>query len=328
MLTKRERLEAAIAGEKPDRAPVALWRHFPVEDQDPHRLAEATQRFQDQFDFDFVKVSPSSSFCLKDWGAEDEWQGNPEGTRRYIQRPVQDLSAWGGLDVLDAQVGFLGAQLACLRTVRSLLGEDIPVIQTVFSPLAQAKNLAGGERLLSHLHQGPEAVEQALEVITETTIGFVRAALETGISGIFYAIQHASYRFFDEAAYARFGLPYDERIMDAAGDGWLNVLHLHGDSLMFGVAERLPAHVVNWHAITAGPPLDQAKETLRGKAICGGLRREASLVLGTPERVLEEAHQSLASVEGRGIVLGAGCVVPTIAPHANLAAARSAVEFA
>lgn len=97
---------------------------------------------------------------------------------------------------------------------------------------------------------------------------------------------------------------------------------------MFGVAKRLPAHIVNWHAISAGPPLSEAKGMLQGKAICGGLRREASLVLGTPEQVTAEARRSLASVDGQGIVLGAGCVVPTVAPHVNLAAARSAVDFA
>ena len=30
-----------------------------------------------QYDFDLVKVTPASSFCLRDWGAEDRWTGNP-----------------------------------------------------------------------------------------------------------------------------------------------------------------------------------------------------------------------------------------------------------
>ncbi len=34
-MSKRERLEAAIRGERPDRTPVALWRHFPGDDQNP-----------------------------------------------------------------------------------------------------------------------------------------------------------------------------------------------------------------------------------------------------------------------------------------------------
>ena len=50
-ITHRERIEAAIAGELVDRPPVALWRHFPVDDQSALSLAEATIHFQKDFDF-------------------------------------------------------------------------------------------------------------------------------------------------------------------------------------------------------------------------------------------------------------------------------------
>ena len=59
-MNKRERLEAAIAGQSVDRVPVALWRHFPGDDQDPSDLAAATIAFQRRWDFDFVKVTPAS----------------------------------------------------------------------------------------------------------------------------------------------------------------------------------------------------------------------------------------------------------------------------
>jgi len=29
-LSHRQRLQASLSGEQPDRPPVALWRHFPV----------------------------------------------------------------------------------------------------------------------------------------------------------------------------------------------------------------------------------------------------------------------------------------------------------
>ena len=81
MITHRARLEACLAGETLDRPPVALWRHFPVDDQTPQGLAASTLAFQRLFDFDLVKVTPSSSYCLQDWGSRDDWRGNPEGTR-------------------------------------------------------------------------------------------------------------------------------------------------------------------------------------------------------------------------------------------------------
>jgi len=94
MITKIERLQAAIEGEVADRPAVALWRHFPVDDQDPNALTEATAAFQQDFDFDFIKVTPASSFCVRDWGVEDEWRGSTEGTREYTRRVIHDLNDW------------------------------------------------------------------------------------------------------------------------------------------------------------------------------------------------------------------------------------------
>jgi uroporphyrinogen decarboxylase len=310
-----------------DRAPVALWRHFPVDDQKPGLLAEATASYQQTYDFDFVKVTPASSFCLLDWGVEDEWRGNTEGTRDYTQRVIHAPGDWRKLAVQEPTQGSLGSQLECLQLLSETLGGDVPIIQTIFSPLAQAKNLAGGDRLLEHLRSDPADVEAGLETITQTTVAFVSAVLRAGIAGIFYAIQHANTRLMDREAYSRFGEMHDVRILEAAQTGWLNVLHLHGEALMFDLVERLPAHVVNWHDRDVGPSLKEARGIVPG-AVCGGLRREATLVLGDPQAVKVEALDALKSVGGRGIILGAGCVVPITAPRANLMAARSAVDFA
>jgi uroporphyrinogen decarboxylase len=325
VVSKRQRLEAAIAGELADRPPVALWRHFPVDDQDPASLALSVVAFQRQFDFDFVKVTPASSFCLKDWGSEDRWEGAAEGTRAYTKRVIETVSDWADLPALPAEEGHLGQQLECLEAVIADLGPEVPVLQTVFSPLSQAKNLAGQDRLMAHLHEDPDRVADGLATILDTTISFVEGVIERGAAGIFYAVQHASYQMMDRATYSRLGEPADRAIMEAANPLWLNVLHLHGYHLMFDLAESLPAHVVNWHDRNAGPSLPVAAGRLSG-AVCGGLRRHRSLVLSDPASIADEARDALRSMGGKGMILGAGCVVPILAPRANLAAARSAVD--
>ena len=197
-MTKRERLTAAIGGETVDQAPVALWRHFPGDDQRPADLAAATVAFQRQYDFDFVKVTPASSFCLRDWGSQDVWSGSMEGTRDYVSRPVQSPSDWSQLATLDPGRGALGAQLECLSLIADELAGEVPFIQTIFSPLAQAKNLVGKERLLVHLRRYPDEVHAGLETITETTVRFVAQAIETGGDGGFYAVQHAQHGLLSE----------------------------------------------------------------------------------------------------------------------------------
>ncbi len=325
MTTKRERLEAAFAGEVADRPPVALWRHFPVEDQDPELLAQAIALFQKTYDFDFVKVTPASSYCLKDWGVNDEWRGATEGTRDYTRRVIQSQEDWPKLPELDPKKGFLGNQLRCLEYLKENIDEEVPVIQTIFSPLAQAKNLAGIDLLMSDIHRDPKKVEAGLEVITKSTIAFVDAVFEMGIDGIFYAIQHASYRYFDSESYDRFGKTYDQRILERAANGWCNVLHLHGEALIFNVVQEYPVQVVNWHDRETWPDLSTGKSHVRG-AVCGGVRR-ASMVYKDATAIAEEAKDALKSTNGRGMVLGTGCVVPIIAPHANILAVRDAVDF-
>ncbi len=146
MTTHRERIQTCLAGEIPDRTPVALWRHFPVDDQSPSNLAAAQIAFQRTFDFDLVKVTPASSFCLRDWGAEDVWLGATEGTRSYTNHVISRPQDWESLRDLDPGAPHLAGQLDCVRLIRQGLGPDVPIIQTIFNPLAQAKNLARGFR--------------------------------------------------------------------------------------------------------------------------------------------------------------------------------------
>ncbi len=326
-MTKRDRLAAAIAGEAVDRAPVALWRHFPGDDQRPADLAAATLSFQWRWDWDFVKVTPASSFAVYDWGARDRWVGNDEGTREYTQRVIDHPEDWRRLPVLDVQNGALGGQLRCLEKIASELGRDTPVIQTIFSPLAQAKNLAGNPRLLVHLRRYPEAVKAGLETITRTTTRFIRLALKTGIDGVFYAVQHARYEYMGEGEYTELGRAFDLRVLEALdGSGaWFNLLHLHGDDVMFDLLADYPVQAWNWHDQETPPTLDEGKRKVKG-AVVGGLRQWETMLRGEPEQVRAEAQAAIQQTGGRGFILGTGCVTPISAPWSNLRAVREVVE--
>jgi uroporphyrinogen decarboxylase len=324
-MTKSERLLAAIRGEGVDRPPVALWRHFPGDDQRPEDLAEATVGFQRRYDFDFVKVTPASSFCLRDWGAEDRWTGTVEGTRDYVSYPIRLPEDWRKLHPLDPSQGSLGAQLRCLELIALELAGEAPFIQTIFNPLSQAKNLVGPGRLVVHLRQYPDAVRAGLEVIGETARRFIAAARERGIAGVFYAVQHACYGVLSEEEYDAFGRTYDLQVLEAAQGLWLNVLHLHGTDVMFDRLVDYPVQVINWHDRETAPTLAEAQQRFGG-AVCGGLERWEVVVQGTSDLVREQAADAIAQTGGKRFILGTGCVTPIIAPAANIRAVRESVE--
>lgn len=324
-LNHRGRLEACLADEAPDRPPIALWRHFPVDDQAPDSLAAATIDFQRVYDFDLVKVTPASSFCVKDWGALDEWRGASEGTRDYTHRVIQRPEDWEQLEVLDPGRGYLADQLKCLNLIVKGVGPDVPVLQTIFNPLSQAKNLVGREELLIHLRRYPEALKVGLHNIAQSTQRFIESALKTGIAGIFFAVQHAQYGLLSANEYAEFGRPYDMEVLQPASRLWLNMIHLHGEQIMFDRFLDYPMAVINWHDRETLPSLLEAKSRFAG-AVCGGLRRWETMVLGTPDQVLAEARDAIQATDGQRFILGTGCVLPIIAPRGNILAARGSVE--
>ncbi|MCS6992411.1 MAG: hypothetical protein NZP74_01125 [Anaerolineales bacterium] len=325
MTTHRQRIEACLSGDLLDRPPVALWRHFPVDDQHPDTLAAATLQWQATFDWDLVKVTPASSYCLKDWGAEDVWEGHPEGTRRYTRRVISSPEEWPQLPVLDADSPALAAQLRCLSILRAELGPDTPLVQTIFSPLSQAKNLAGEPTMLVHMRQKPDLLWRGLEIIAESTRRFIRAARTMGlIDGVFYAVQHAQAHLLTRDEFNEFGRAIDLSVLESARLLWCNILHIHGENIYFNALADYPVHIINWHDRDTAPSLGEA-QTRTKAVLCGGLRRE-TLVFGTPNDILTEAQDALAQTGGRKLLLGTGCVVETIAPYGNLLTARKAME--
>ena len=324
MNTHRERIQACINGQKIDRAPIALWRHFPVDDQAPESLAAATLHFQETYDFDIVKVTPASSFAVKDWGVEDKWMGDSEGSRRYTKRIIHKPGDWEKLTVLDPDSPHLVRQLACLRLIRQNLSPDTPLIQTIFNPLSQAKNLASNDTLIAHIRQHPEAVMKGLETIAKTTAKFIEAVSEIGVDGIFYAVQHAQANLLSIDEYKTFGLPYDLQALVPTKDLWCNMIHLHGKDVYFSLLRLMNFQIVNWHDRETHPSLAEAHSLFKG-VLCGGLRQD-TLVLEDQAKVMEEAADAIQQTKNNRFILGTGCVVPITAPHGNLVAARKSVE--
>ncbi len=321
-MTKRARLEACLAGEAVDRPPVALWRHWPGDDQRSDDLVWATLNFQKQYDFDFIKFTPSSNYCIADYGQKSTWFSNDEGTRVWGERLIQKPDDWLNLKALDPQQGLLGEiTRAALSLGQS--GLDAPFIPTIFNPLAQAKNLAG-ENLLPHLRQYPDAVKAGLATIAESTLRFIEAIKPSGMAGIFLAVQHATYARLTEAEYKTFGLDDDLRLLKAAG-GWLNLVHLHGSDVMFNLAADYPTQVINWHDQETPPTLSEGQARFPG-AVCGGIRQWETMVKGTPAMVKAEVERAARATGGRRLIVGTGCVTPITAPTSNIRAARQAVE--
>ena len=322
--SKRKRLEATVVGDKADRLPVALWRHWPGDDQDGAALAASLLKWQRDYDWDVVKVSPASSYSVTDWGVKDEWRGSLEGTREYTHRAVKQPYDWEAIKPLDPTQGMLASQIKALRLVGAGLDAETPFIATIFAPLAQARHLAGGETVLHHLRRHPDSLHKGLATITESTLRFIEEAKATGMSGIYYAVQHARYPLMSQEEYDQFGRPYDEQILEAVSDLWLNMLHIHSTDIIFDAVADYPVQFVNWHDRETDVSLADGLKHILGAA-SGGVSRW-SMYHERPGQMMSEIHHALAQTNGRRLMLGTGCVIMTNTPLRNIRALRESVK--
>src|SRR4051794_20826660 len=115
---------------------------------------------------------------------------------------------------------------------RDGLTDDVPVLQTVFSPLTIAMKLSDG-RVIEHLRSHPGEVHVGLEVIRDVTREVVSASFKAGADGLFFATQCADHTLKDEVEYRDFGLRYDLEVLTNLPEPAIVMLHLHGASPMF-----------------------------------------------------------------------------------------------
>src|SRR5262245_11405347 len=320
-----QRIEAAAAGEPVDRLPVSLWRHFPEDDLDPARLAGHMVAWQRQWDFDLVKFMPSGTYGVEDWGAVTAYQGAANGARAVVKTGLARAEEWPRLARLDPLKGVLGQQIAALRLAARELGGDAPILQTIFSPLTTARKLAG-ERVFADMRRTPEALEAGLRIITDATIEFALASLEAGAHGFFLATQCASYRVASEAEYARFGKRYDLEILAALkGRTRLDLLHIHGEDVMFDLLADYPVSLVTWHGRLTGPTLSDALKR-SPRLLVGGVEETRTLARGPETTIGAEVRDAIAQTGGRRLMVGPGCVLLIATPKAHIRAAVDAAR--
>jgi uroporphyrinogen decarboxylase len=325
-MSRRERVLAALNREPVDRVPYAVWRHFPSVDHSPAGLAQATLRFHERYGSDFLKITPRGGYAVEAWGCVEGDAVREDGHRPCASCAVRAPGDWKKIRALDpgAAPGYTEEIETIIRLGFDRRIGDAFVVPTLFSPLSLAKKLSG-DRLRHDLREHPDAVIGALEAITETLIAFALLALTEGVSGIFYSIQAASRSANSDEDYARFGEPYDRRLLEAIESrSSLTIIHGHGDALMFDRLASLPGHAWNWDDRATPPSLREARGQVPG-AVIGGLHQWKTLRDGTPEQAAAEAKDAIAQTEGTGLIVAPGCVLPMNTPDDNVAAVVQAL---
>ena len=146
------------------------------------------------------------------------------------------------------------------------------------------------------------------------------------MSGFFFATQNAVDTEISAEAFEEFGAAYDLRVFEAYAEStWYNVIHIHGENIMFKRVADYPGNCINWHDRWGGPPMPEAR-ALTDKCLLGGINERDVLHTVTSFEIQRHVAEAVEQAGRTGLMIGPGCVANPATPEANYFAARMSLE--
>src|SRR5216684_532311 len=311
-MTPGERVHAAVKGDHVDRVPFCFWHHFKPEGSGK-RMAELTMEFFiEKFQLDIVKIMPDLPYPT------------PE-------HPLTGAEQVRSLPRLYLTTPMFREQLVCIRTLRSQLGDDYPLILTLFSPFTTIARFMGKKAAIEQVRHNPGVFGQGMATLAANLSDLMAAAIDAGASGIFFSCMGATSADFMPDEYARLIRPYDLQALEGAKAGWLNIVHVHadpdqeGDDLYFEDFVDYPVSVMSWSDRVTGPTISEAS-TMTDKCLMGGLWERGPLTHGGEIELDNEIMSAISQTRGRRLILANGCSVPDDVDEQWLHVARRLVD--
>ncbi len=309
-LTHRQRIQMVLDGQLPDRVPVCFWHHFTPAGNGRALARHTVEFFVREHDLDIVKVMPDLPYP-------------------FPHRSIQSVEDWRLIEPIDPQRSpWVRQQVECIGGLIEELMLDAPIVVTMFSPLTEALYFAQStDQFLDHIRQAPAVVHQALDIIAGNLRGAAEQVIQAGADGVFFALQGASTAVMPESTYREFGRPYDFAALRGAQNGWLNILHLHGErDLMFEMALDYPVQVLNWSDRIAGPSLRDAR-TRTSLTLMGGWNEQALFTGGQEEEINRQAVDAFEQTLGIKFILSPGCSIPDDSDPVAMGVARDTADL-
>jgi uroporphyrinogen-III decarboxylase len=285
-LSRKERVDRALSGGTLDRPPFTFLHHFGLTSPEEH--AKATLDFHQAYRTDIVKVMSDFPY--------------PKPAGKWYE--------------LKVEANPFPAQIKALELIRDGLGGRAYFIETIFNPWNVAEKLSSKEAVLQLKEENPQALLDALDVITKSEINHAKLAFATGATGLLVSIANANRKELAPDDYRKFSEPFDRRIFEATAGARLNILHLHVEPEYLDFFRDFKAPIVNYSQGVSGIPIRTVRERF-SSVIAGGIDEVNYRKLGPDD--LRRQWQSASKAAGAKFILTPGCSVPNDSAPEELA---------
>ena len=347
-MNSRERSQAAMQGQMPDRIPVvplidtsyaAACYGVPVSAcfLDPQLHARALlsclERHPD-IDGLSINIGIAPEVVRTRVQISDGWLITTlDGSVWHVPlndigTPVQhDISSFEDerLQTLDIMRPFVVETLRHIPP-EVLLRYNISVGLT--GPFSQVAFLMGVQRVLTAIIDQPEELKSAIARRTPFAITWAEQVAAIGAPSVWIGEGIASGSLISASHYASFALPSEQQVARRLRElGVPSVLHICGkaDNLLDEmVRSGADCFEIDWQV-----DLSTAKVRLGSRVSLKGNLHTSKLAQGAPAEVYEDARCAIqAAGPGGGFILSSGCALGRDTPAANVAAmAQAAMDF-
>jgi uroporphyrinogen decarboxylase len=170
--------------------------------------------------------------------------------------------------------------------------------------------------LEAHLREDPEQAKRGLEIVTDSLLKFVRAAIRLGLDGFYHSTQGGeTERFEGSPIFTDIIKYYDLVLMEEINNACdFNILHVcdyHAGYSDFSPFADYPGQVVSAPTHLADKTLTPAEVAaiFGNRPYLGGLDRKGVIATGRPEEIREAVNDIIRQAPPR-FFLGADCTLP------------------
>jgi len=346
-MTNRQRVEALLRREKPDRVPVwpfamgfpVLYTKTSIADayNKPEVAYAAQKKTTQDFDWIFIPMMGYAAFGGWEFGGEVKWpSGEFAQAPMVLRHPVETVDDVWKLKVPGPDTGIVPLQKEFYKLSSSEQGDNSPfnVVSYAGSNFTRAGNIAGPEKLAKWLIKQPEAAHHLMRLATDYILMLAAHWKEVfGIEGVlpWGAEPTSANQLISPSKFEEFVFPYiketNEKVL---GMGYKHILyHICGEH-----NENLPY----WQQIPFGDPgmitigheitLEKAGQVFPNDIIMGNLE-PAIIQSGTAEQVYEATKKNIQEGMNKcpgGYIFAPGCELPPRSSIENIQSMMKAVN--
>jgi uroporphyrinogen decarboxylase len=346
-MTDRERIEALLRREKPDRVPIwpialgfcTLYTGGSIADayNKPEVFLAAQRKASQDFGWVFFPTMGASAALTTEFGGEFKWPSGDFSQAPIVTRFAVDTAedVWNLKmpDVKTAGTVPMRMEFYKLSSRERLDNEPFNVMSWEGGPFTNAANIPGIEKMSRWILKNPEVAHRLMRITVDYYIELTQYWKDTfGIEGVlpFFGEPTAANQIISPKQFEQFAMPYIKELCEA-------VLAMGYKHIFVHVCGEQNLNLPYWAQIPFGDPgiisigheveLETAAEYFPNDIILGNLE-PAIIQTETPQAVYEATKEVIEKgkkISG-GYIFSPGCELPPKAPVENVMAMSRALN--